>query len=123
MDIREQLSLALITRNLNRGATVIPANGTDNLREYINQRLASILPNAIAGDKETLVLLVDKQFVSSDLWNEVESYTVSDLQDTPTKFIMEDYADEVYKPYLVGSEVTKSDKGDYMLVSFYLNQD
>ena len=123
MDIRDQLSLALIIRNLNRGATVIPANGTDNLRGYINQRLASILPNAIAGDKETLVLLVDKQFVSSDLWNEVEGYTVSDLQDTPTKFIMEDYADEVYKPYLVGSEVTKSDKGDYMLVTFYLNQD
>ena len=121
MDIRDQLSLAVIMRNLKRHTAASPANDTDNVGAYLNRRLAETLPSAIAGDEEYLVLTVNNEYVTSYLWEKLESYLVADWS-VPHKSIMEDYADEVYKPYLVGSKVTRGRNNSVLEITFYLNQ-
>lgn len=122
MDIRDQLSLAVIIRNQKRSTATSPDNDTANVGAYLNQGLAEMLPNAIILNWPMLDLLVYKEYVPSDLWEELESYLVADWMSVPHKFIMEDYADEVYKPYLVGSKVTKADNNSVLKITFYLNQ-
>lgn len=122
MDIRDQLSLAVIMRNQKRSMATSPANDTANVGAYLNRRLANTLPSAIASDKSLVTLEVAKVYVSSDLWEELESYLVADWMSVPHKFIMEDYADEVYKPYLVGSKVTRGHNNSVLEIAFYLSQ-
>lgn len=121
MDIRDQLNLAVIMRNLKRHTSTSPDIYTTNVGTYLNQRLANTLPSAIARDEEYLVLTVNNEYVTSYLWEKLESYLVADWT-APHKFIMEDYADEVYKPYLVGSKVTRGRNNSVIEITFYLSQ-
>lgn len=121
MDIRDQLNLAVIMRNQKRRTATSPANDTANVGAYLNRRLAETLPSAIASDKSIVTLEVARLYVSSNLWEELESYLVVDWT-APHKFIMEDYADEVYKPYLVGSKVTRGRNNSVIEIAFYLSQ-
>ena len=121
MDIRDQLNLAVIMRNQKRRTATIPATDTANVGAYLNRRLAETLPSAIASDKSLVTLEVARGYVPSNLWEELESYLVADWT-APHKFIMEDYADEVYKPYLVGSKVTRGRNNSVIEIAFYLSQ-
>lgn len=121
MDIRDQLNLAVIMRNLKRRTATSPANDTANVGAYLNRRLAETLPSAIASDKSLVTLEVARVYVPSNLWEELESYLVADWT-VPHKFIMEDYADEVYRPYLVGSKVTRGRNNSVLEIAFYLSQ-
>lgn len=123
MDIRDQLSLALIMRNVKRNpAAPSTEPRIEDVRSYINSFLAYHLPSAIAMDQEVLTLEVDKGLVSPKVWDVLESYVVSVEWAFPAKFIMEDYADEVYKPYLAGSKVFASRGRTRLFVAFYLYQ-
>lgn len=123
MDIRDQLSLALIMRNVKRNpAAPSTEPEIEDVRSYINSFLAYNLPTAIAMDQEVLTLEVDKGLVSPKVWDVLESYVVSVEWAFPAKFIMEDYADEVYKPYLAGSKVFASRGRTRLFVAFYLYQ-
>lgn len=124
MDIRDQLSLALIMRNVKRNpAAPSTEPKIEDVRSYINSFLAYHLPSAIAMDQEVLTLEVDKGLVSPKVWDVLESYVVSVEWAFPAKFIMEDYADEVYKPYLAGSKVFASRGRTRLFIAFYLYQD
>ena len=124
MDIRDQLSLALIMRNVKRNPTAPSTEPKiEDVRSYINSFLAYKLPSAIAMDQEVLTLEVDKGLVSPKVWDVLESYVVSVEWAFPAKFIMEDYADEVYKPYLAGSKVFASRGRTRLFIAFYLYQD
>lgn len=121
MDIRDQLNLAVIMRNLKRHTSTSPDIYTTNVGTYLNKHLANTLPSAIAGDAKHLVLTVHNECVTSYLWEKLESYLVADWT-APHKFIMEDYVDEVYKPYLVGSKVTRGRNNSMIEIAFYLSQ-
>lgn len=115
MGIKEELKLAVATRNAKR------KSGTVEVHKFINEFLEEKLPKAIAEDEEYLAVSFYQPRVSSSFWEELSSYIAVDCMTTPHKFIMEDYVDKVYKPYLVGAKVT--DYPEHILVTFYLNQD
>ena len=115
MDIEEELKLAVATRNAKRNS------GTVEVYKFINKFLEEYLPKAIAEDEEHLSVGIYQPRVSKSFWEELSSYTVTDCMAVPHKFILEDYVDKVYRPYLVGAKVANSP--EHILVTFYLNQD
>lgn len=115
MDIKEQLKLAVATRNAKR------KSGAREVHKFVNKFLEEKLPKAIEEDEEYLAVSFYQPRVSSPFWEELSSYIVSDWMTTPHKFIMEDYVDKVYKSYLLGAKVTNYP--EHILVTFYLNQD
>lgn len=121
MNIQDQLNLALFIRNLGKNVSINPTN-TSDVRSYINNFLADNLPSAIAKDDNILTLVVNKDYVPIEIWNELENYVFSDWT-TPDKFVMEDYADTVYHPYLAGSKVSSHSSWNALEITFYLYLD
>lgn len=115
MTKEEELKQAVATRNAKRKAK------GDEFPKIINEFLGNTLARAIAQDEPLVSVVFKRENVSSPFWEELSSYIVADCMTTPHKFIMEDYVDKVYKPYLVGAKVT--DYPEHILVTFYLNQD
>lgn len=121
MNIQNQLDMAVFIRNLNKNISTEPIN-TSDAHSYINNFLSENLPSAIAKDKNKLTLVVNKGYVPMKIWNELESYVFSGVT-IPDKFIVEDYADDVYQSYLAGSNVSKDSSYNALEITFYLYLD
>lgn len=133
MAIEDQLKEAVKARNLTRHSRYTKT------RNLINSFLEQELPEAIRADQDRLKVLVttlpatseevqkwDTTSVSVEklVWNVLEDYT------TPTgpsgkESLMDDYVDDVFKPYLTNYQAIKirTQDGDVILrLTFFINQ-
>ena len=133
MAIEDQLKEAVKARNLTRHSRYTKT------RNLINSFLEQELPEAIRADQDRLKVLVttlpatseevhkwDTTSVSVEklVWDVLEDYT------TPTgpsgkESLMDDYVDDVFKPYLTNYQAIKirTQDGDVILrLTFFINQ-
>lgn len=133
MEIEDQLKEAVRARNLARHSRYAKTH------TLINSFLEQELPEAIRADQESLKILVttlpatsnkvqswDTASVSVEqlVWNVLDNYAITDAVTFPDESLINDYVDDVFKPYLTQGRVTKIHSGggdDILLLTFFVN--
>lgn len=133
MEIEDQLKEAVRDRNLARHSRYAKTH------KLINSFLERELPEAIRADQESLKILVttlpatSKEVQSWDtasvsveklVWNVLENYAIPDAVAFPNESLINEYVDDVFKPYLTQGRVTeiRTLNGDDILrLTFFVN--
>lgn len=120
MTKEEELEQAVATRNANRKAK------DEELPKIINEFLGNTLARAIAQDDQLVSIAFNRENVSEELWEELNTYGTKTPYGKYHKNLMDLIVEDVYKPYLSDYSISighlKSNELS-IRIKFYLNQD